>query len=400
MAVLRLDEIARDAAGPLRGDVRPSLREFHASTPGWPLGRALFRRRRAARRPRLRRRRRGARGRRRGRQPIAVGPAAAFGLVQVRGHGAPPFRPWPRAPSPAPVQVVGITGSVGKTTTKELTAALLAGRFRGPQVRRQLQQLPRPGPVAAPALARRQRRRPRDGHERAGRDPALTGIAPPDVAVITNVQPGPSRVLRARWRISPRPRGGPRRGQARRRRPFSTATTRWSWRSRPASRTGERTLFFGRGDRAATSAPRRSCPTVSTASNSDCALRPGIRRTPSVRQRGCRWTTAGGRGRRLRLRMLWTRSSGHRRASKPVRERGPGRAGRRRRLIDDSYNSKPRALDAALRGLVALPPPAGSPILADMLELGEGERRSTPGRARPWPRPAGTSSSPSAPRRL
>ena len=44
------------------------------------------------------------------------------------------------------------------------------------------------------------------------------------------------------------------------------------------------------------------------------------------------------------------------------------------RLIDDSYNSSPKALAAALRGLAALPAGRRVAILGDMLELGDGER--------------------------
>jgi UDP-N-acetylmuramoyl-tripeptide--D-alanyl-D-alanine ligase len=44
------------------------------------------------------------------------------------------------------------------------------------------------------------------------------------------------------------------------------------------------------------------------------------------------------------------------------------------RVYDDSYNSNPRALDAALKSLAALPAARKVAVLADMLELGEGER--------------------------
>jgi UDP-N-acetylmuramoyl-tripeptide--D-alanyl-D-alanine ligase len=49
-------------------------------------------------------------------------------------------------------------------------------------------------------------------------------------------------------------------------------------------------------------------------------------------------------------------------------------AGRGIRIYDDSYNSNPRALDAALTGLAGLPAARKVAVLADMLELGEAER--------------------------
>ncbi len=44
------------------------------------------------------------------------------------------------------------------------------------------------------------------------------------------------------------------------------------------------------------------------------------------------------------------------------------------RVYDDSYNSNPRALEAALKSLAALPAARKVAVLADMLELGEGEQ--------------------------
>jgi UDP-N-acetylmuramoyl-tripeptide--D-alanyl-D-alanine ligase len=44
------------------------------------------------------------------------------------------------------------------------------------------------------------------------------------------------------------------------------------------------------------------------------------------------------------------------------------------RVYDDSYNSNPRALEAALTSLAALPAARKVAVLADMLELGEGEK--------------------------
>jgi UDP-N-acetylmuramoyl-tripeptide--D-alanyl-D-alanine ligase len=51
----------------------------------------------------------------------------------------------------------------------------------------------------------------------------------------------------------------------------------------------------------------------------------------------------------------------------------PVRLGRAILLIDDSYNSSPRALQAALKGLAALPAQRKVAVLGDMLELGPEE---------------------------
>jgi UDP-N-acetylmuramoyl-tripeptide--D-alanyl-D-alanine ligase len=56
----------------------------------------------------------------------------------------------------------------------------------------------------------------------------------------------------------------------------------------------------------------------------------------------------------------------------------PGRGrlihlGRGLQLIDDSYNSSPRALEAALKGLASLPAKRKVAVLGDMLELGPDE---------------------------
>ncbi len=88
-----------------------------------------------------------------------------------------------------PVKIVGITGSIGKTTTKEFTSALLAKRFKvlksegnfNNHLGLPLSVLKLRGDHEIAVLEM--------GMSHPGEIGCLTQIAPPDVAVITNVQP-------------------------------------------------------------------------------------------------------------------------------------------------------------------------------------------------------------------
>ncbi len=121
-------------------------------------------------------------------RPVDV-PGPGFALVRVNDTVAALQALAAAVLAGQPVRVVGVTGSVGKTTTKEFTAALLARRFR---VRKSEGNFNNHLGLALSLL----RLEPGDdtavlemGMSAAGEIRALTRIAPPDIAVVTNISP-------------------------------------------------------------------------------------------------------------------------------------------------------------------------------------------------------------------
>ena len=88
-----------------------------------------------------------------------------------------------------PVKVVGITGSVGKTTTKEFAAAFLSSAF--PVLKSEKNFNNRLGLALSLLKLKKDHRAAvlEMGMSAPGEITALTRIAPPDVAVITNIRP-------------------------------------------------------------------------------------------------------------------------------------------------------------------------------------------------------------------
>jgi UDP-N-acetylmuramoyl-tripeptide--D-alanyl-D-alanine ligase len=85
------------------------------------------------------------------------------------------------------LRVVGITGSVGKSTTKEMVAEVLGTRFRTLKSPGNLNnEIGLPLTVLAPQRGLRTRRA-RNGILRAGRNSFLCDIAQPQVGVVTNM---------------------------------------------------------------------------------------------------------------------------------------------------------------------------------------------------------------------
>ena len=84
-------------------------------------------------------------------------------------------------------KVVAITGSAGKTTTKEVTAEFLAARYRVFRNQGEFEQSHRAAALAPRAAARPEIAVVELGMNHAGEIRTLVGIAEPDVRVWTNV---------------------------------------------------------------------------------------------------------------------------------------------------------------------------------------------------------------------
>ena len=270
------------------------------------------------------------------------------------------------------VRVVGITGSVGKTTTKEFTAALLGRTFR---VHKSEANLNNHLGLALSIL----RLKPEDeiavlemGMSGPGEIRRLAEIAPPDVAVVTNVAPVHLEFLGTLDAV----------GEAKAEiiaglKPGGTAVLNADepWGKTLAGRTGENVLTFG--------------------FESDAQVRAsGLK---YLGYEGLQFRLDyDGTSRLLRLPFLtdgyvynFLAACGVARAfGLPWEDLEPALAGlgpaaKRGRMIrfeggivviDDTYNSNPRALAMALGGYVHLPASRRAAVLGDMLELGAAER--------------------------
>jgi UDP-N-acetylmuramoyl-tripeptide--D-alanyl-D-alanine ligase len=304
-------------------------------------------------------------------RPVPL-PVKDFGLVRV-GDTVATLQALARdVLSRRPVKVVGITGSVGKTTTKEFAAALLAGRFRVLKSEGNFNN--RLG-LALTLL----RLRPDDeaavlemGMSAAGELRALTRIAPPDVAVITNVSPVHLRFFKGLDDIALAKKeildgAGPgatavlngddplvmriAEGFAGRKVTFGR-TQACDVRAEDVESRGysgfEFLLRYGR------ESARIAFPFVNDAAVSNLLAASAV----------C--LALGFRLEEIRPAIL---------ALQPFSGRGAlVETGGGIRVCDDSYNSNPLALEAALRSLAALPAARKVAVLADMLELGEGEK--------------------------
>jgi UDP-N-acetylmuramoyl-tripeptide--D-alanyl-D-alanine ligase len=304
-------------------------------------------------------------------RPVPL-PGRDFGLVRVEDTVAALQALARDVLARRPVKVVGITGSVGKTTTKEFTAALLAGRFR------LLKSEANFNNHLGLALSLLRLRTDDEaavlemGMSAAGELRTLTRIAPPDVAVITNVSPVHLQFFKDLDGIA----------QAKKEildgaKPGATAVLNGDdpLVMRIAEGFTGRRVTFGR---------TRACDVRAEDVESrgysgfEFLLRYG-RESASVAfsfvndAAVSNLLAASAVCFALGLRLEEIRPAIL--ALRPFSGRGTlAETGGGVRVYDDSYNSNPRALETALKSLALLPAARKVAVLADMLELGEGEK--------------------------
>jgi len=299
-------------------------------------------------------------------------PDPRFGLVEVEDTVAALHALTRSVLAGSRVRVVGITGSIGKTTTKDFTAELLGSRFR---VLRSQGNFNNHLGLALSLL----RLHPDDeaavlemGMSAPGEVRALTAIAPPDVAVITNIHPVHLQFFKSMEEIA-------------------LAKKEILDGAKP----GATAVLNGDSPLVMKAAAGWQGPRLLFGTGPACDVRAeDVRR---VGYEGLELAIVHGRDRigvefpfineSYVMNLLAAVAVG-RVFGLALEELRPAIAGLRPstmrgllvtlargvRLYDDSYNSNPRALESVLKSLGALPAPRKVAVLADMLELGEDER--------------------------
>jgi UDP-N-acetylmuramoyl-tripeptide--D-alanyl-D-alanine ligase len=268
-----------------------------------------------------------------------------------------------------PLKVVGITGSIGKTTTKEFTAALLAPHFAvlksegnfNNQIGLALTLLRLEKHHQAAVLEM--------GMSAPGEIKALTGIAPPDVAVITNINPVHLEFLKTMENIAAAKK-----------------------EILDGMKNGGTAVLNGDDLLIRKIAERSKAKKITFGYSKDCDIQ--ARNLKRLGYDGMGFDLKYGREERaIRLPFLtesyvsnllaalgvaFAFSLPLEKVEKPLRELKPFakrgillRLGHRIMMIDDSYNSNPKALESALQNLSTLPAKRKVAVLGDMLELGE-----------------------------
>lgn len=270
-------------------------------------------------------------------------------------------------------RVVGITGSIGKTTTKEFTAVLLGSRLN---VLKSEGNFNNHLGLALSLLKLRKEHQVavlEYGMSAAGEIRGLTRIAPPDVAVITNVAPvhlqffgGLDGIAAAKKEILD---GMRETGIA----VLNGDDARV--RAIAAGWEGKR-ITFGRSDGCdVRAAGVRSLGYEGIEISLKYGSEEALARIPFLNE-GAAENLLAALGVCLALgeplSAVFPRIAG----LKPFAMRGvlielPGDI----KILDDSYNSNPRALESALRSYSALPARRKVAVLADMLELGPEEKK-------------------------
>ena len=299
-------------------------------------------------------------------------PAAGFAMVKVPDTVAALQSLAGSVLLDHPVKVVAITGSVGKTTTKEFTAGLLASSF---VVLKSEKNFNNHLGLALSLL------RLENGHQVAvlemgmsapGEIAALVRLAPPDVAVITNVHPVHLEyfgtiegIARAKKEIldgmkadgtavlnADDPQIASLAADWRGRRVLFGRSPAWDVRAADIRTRGYEGLSFEFGYGRDTA--QVDLPFIYESFVDDFLAAAGVAYALSVP-----------------LNTVVTAAL----ALKPFAMRGEMfLSGNSVRVLDDSYNSNPKALETALISLVSLPAGRKVAVLGDMLELGPKER--------------------------
>jgi UDP-N-acetylmuramoyl-tripeptide--D-alanyl-D-alanine ligase len=268
-------------------------------------------------------------------------------------------------------KVVGITGSIGKTTTKEFTAALLSLRYKVLKsegnfnnhlgLALSLLRL-QPGQQAAVLEM---------GTSGPGEIRTLTRITPPDIAVITNINPVHLAFFHSLEAIAAAKK-----------------------EILDGAREGATAVLNGDDPLVQKILREWKGPHLSFGFSPACDVRAsGIKKLGTD---GMSFELSlAGRTKPVRFpffyeeylsNLLAAVAAGHAlsvpfeamadeipRLSPFSGRGGLIRLGRGLQLIDDSYNSNPRALEAALKGLASMPAKRKVAVLGDMLELGPAE---------------------------
>ena len=295
-------------------------------------------------------------------------PGADFGLIRVEDTVRALQQLAGRVLAGRPIRVVAITGSAGKTTTKEIAAALIATRH---SVLKSEGNLNNHLGLALSLL------RLEPGHDTAvlemamnhpGEILALTRIAPPDIAVVINVHPvhleffgTVDNIARAKREIL------------------------------DGAKPGATAILNGDDPLVRKMAEGWRGPVVTFGFTDSCRIRASRIETKGAD--GMDFELVYGEDRvRLRTPFLYDsflvdilaacgaayacgipaeNLAGPIGRFRACAKRGSVlRLGREVGLVDESYNSNPRALEAALRGLAGLPARRKVAVLGDMLELG------------------------------
>ena len=302
-------------------------------------------------------------------RPVAV-PGKGFALVRVGDTVAALQALAAAVLARQEVRVVAVTGSVGKTTTKEFTAALLSRRFRVLKSEGNYNNhlglalsLLRLEPDHGMAVLEM-------GMSAAGEIRALTRIAPPDVAVVTNIAPvhlqffaGLDAIALAKKEILDGAKPG------------ATAVLNADDPRvmKMAAGFAGRKVTFGRGPDADVGAEA-----VEAKGTDGFALRLRYGREHaetsfSFLNEAAVDNLLAAAAVSLSFGLSFDEIRPAVAGLRPLPHRGALlEAGRGVRVFDDSYNSNPLALAAALESLGARPAARKVAVLADMLELGDG----------------------------